>query len=119
MTQHQTGSSYPTRQGTKIKLQTHKGASRGDIIIKNGIKKKYNGHTWRRLCGVDYCLRESQSRQLCCKHSSEMTWVAGLMVHKYRGETYITSPRKGDFVATPEGFRRIFNGKEWEPFPNN
>lgn len=56
-------------RGSRVKLKDYKGAKKGEIIITpDGIKKKFNGKQWRRLCGVDDCWKESQKCGLCSKH---------------------------------------------------
>lgn len=57
------------QRGHRIKLKDYKGAKKGEIIITpEGVKKKFNGKQWRRLCGVDECWKESQKCGLCSKH---------------------------------------------------
>lgn len=57
------------QRGQRIKLKDYKGAKKGEIIITpEGVKKKFNGKQWRRLCGVDECWKESQKCGLCSKH---------------------------------------------------
>lgn len=43
---------------------------KGDIVSNpNGIRKKFNGKQWRRLCSKDgTCPKESQRRGYCSKH---------------------------------------------------
>lgn len=44
---------------------------KGDIVVNpNGIRKKYNGKQWRRLCWVEECQRESQRRGYCSRHKN-------------------------------------------------
>lgn len=46
---------------------------KGDIVENpNGIRKKFNGKQWRRLCsfGGGICTRESQRRGFCSRHRS-------------------------------------------------
>ena len=62
---------YPSTlaRGPRIKLKDYKGAKKGEIIVTpEGVKKKFNGKQWRRLCGVDECWKESQKCGLCSKH---------------------------------------------------
>ncbi len=42
------------------------------IISNTGIRKKFNGKQWRRLCGVNQCQKESQRHGFCSKHLSQM-----------------------------------------------
>lgn len=57
------------QRGQRIKLKDYKGAKKGEIIVTpEGVKKKFNGKQWRRLCGVDECWKESQKCGLCSKH---------------------------------------------------
>ncbi|XP_022662407.1 protein capicua homolog isoform X3 [Varroa destructor] len=44
---------------------------KGDIVsTPNGIRKKFNGKQWRRLCSRDGCTKESQRRGYCSRHLS-------------------------------------------------
>ena len=64
----------PLPRGPVIKLKDYKNAKKGEIIITpEGIKKKFNGRQWRRLCGVDDCWKESQKCGLCSKHLNSPT----------------------------------------------
>ncbi len=63
-----------TMRGPRVKLKDMKGVKKGEIIITpEGIKKKFNGKQWRRLCGVDDCWKESQKCGLCSKHLNSPT----------------------------------------------
>ena len=66
---------YPTSiRGSRVKLKDMKGVKKGEIIITpEGIKKKFNGKQWRRLCGVQDCWKESQKCGLCSKHLNSPT----------------------------------------------
>jgi len=45
--------------------------NKGDVVsMPNGVRKKYNGKQWRRLCSKDDCSKESQRRGLCSRHLS-------------------------------------------------
>ncbi|XP_076261582.1 putative transcription factor capicua isoform X1 [Rhynchophorus ferrugineus] len=44
---------------------------KGDVVSNpNGIRKKFNGKQWRRLCSKDGCNKESQRRGYCSRHLS-------------------------------------------------
>ena len=44
---------------------------KGEIVCTpNGIRKKFNGKQWRRLCSLDNCSKESQRRGYCSRHLS-------------------------------------------------
>ena len=66
---------YPTMpRGPRIKLKDYKGAKKGEVIVTpEGVKKKFNGKQWRRLCGVEDCWKESQKCGLCSKHLNSPT----------------------------------------------
>ena len=40
-------------------------------VNSNGIRKKFNGKQWRRLCSVERCEKESQRQGLCSRHNTE------------------------------------------------
>lgn len=45
---------------------------KGDVISgPNGIRKKFNGKQWRRLCSKESCSKESQRRGFCSRHLSQ------------------------------------------------
>ncbi|CAF1536860.1 unnamed protein product [Adineta steineri] len=50
------------------------GVKKGDIFTMGttGIRKKFNGKQWRRLCGMNQCQKESQRHGYCSKHLSQM-----------------------------------------------
>uniref|UniRef100_A0ABD2VW49 HMG box domain-containing protein n=1 Tax=Trichogramma kaykai TaxID=54128 RepID=A0ABD2VW49_9HYME len=66
-------SNTPRSQAATPRSQTatpHK-YKKGDVIITpNGIRKKFNGKQWRRLCSKDPCTKESQRRGFCSRHLS-------------------------------------------------
>ncbi|XP_067131698.1 protein capicua homolog isoform X2 [Centruroides vittatus] len=56
-------SSLPSPALTALKYK------KGDIVsTPNGIRKKFNGKQWRRLCSKDGCTKESQRRGYCSRH---------------------------------------------------
>lgn len=51
-----------------IALQKYK---KGEVVTTpGGIRKKFNGKQWRRLCSKDGCNKESQRRGFCSRHLS-------------------------------------------------
>ncbi|BHF64332.1 hypothetical protein SprV_0200733500 [Sparganum proliferum] len=45
--------------------------SKGDVVkTPSGVRKKFNGKQWRRLCSRDGCTKESQRRGFCSRHLS-------------------------------------------------
>nr|CDS29133.2 protein capicua [Hymenolepis microstoma] len=45
--------------------------SKGDVVkTPNGVRKKFNGKQWRRLCSREGCTKESQRRGFCSRHLS-------------------------------------------------
>lgn len=55
------------RSGTATPLKYKKGEV---VTTPNGIRKKFNGKQWRRLCGKDGCSKESQRQGYCSRHLS-------------------------------------------------
>lgn len=42
---------------------------KGDVVsTPTGIRKKFNGKQWRRLCSKEGCTKESQRRGFCSRH---------------------------------------------------
>ncbi|XP_030641485.1 protein capicua homolog [Chanos chanos] len=65
------GSSTPSsRSATPLSAAQQK-FRKGDVVsTPNGIRKKFNGKQWRRLCSRDSCMKESQRRGYCSRHLS-------------------------------------------------
>ena len=50
---------------------------KGDVVCNpNGVRKKFNGKQWRRLCSKDGCNKESQRRGYCSRHLSMVKSLA-------------------------------------------
>ena len=50
-------------------LPSSKEAQKGEIRTQeDGVKRKFNGKQWRRLCSVKECLKESQKNGYCSRH---------------------------------------------------
>uniref|UniRef100_A0A087YE53 Protein capicua homolog n=1 Tax=Poecilia formosa TaxID=48698 RepID=A0A087YE53_POEFO len=62
-----------SRSRTPLSLAQQK-YKKGDVVCTpNGIRKKFNGKQWRRLCSRDGCMKESQRRGYCSRHLSMKT----------------------------------------------
>lgn len=62
---------HQTQTGTTTNALQQKQYKKGDIVsTPNGIRKKFNGKQWRRLCSKDGCTKESQRRGYCSRHLS-------------------------------------------------
>jgi len=46
-------------------------AVKGEVVMTAGIRKKFNGKQWRRLCSREACQKESQRGGLCSRHLSQ------------------------------------------------
>ena len=110
---HQHIDYYSTMQrGQRIKLKDYKGAKKGEIIVTpEGVKKKFNGKQWRRLCGIDDCWKESQKCGLCSKHLNSP--VPNLVPHGIGGPVkrslsiaLDSNSRKGDSTIFGDQKRR-------------
>ncbi|OWA54259.1 putative Protein capicua-like protein [Hypsibius exemplaris] len=63
---------------------------KGDVItLSNGIRKKFNGKQWRKLCTEKGCNKESQRRGYCSRHLSMQSKSSSATV------TPATSPSHG------------------------
>ncbi|ELT87955.1 hypothetical protein CAPTEDRAFT_199314 [Capitella teleta] len=52
-------------------ITTQQKFKKGDVVsTPNGIRKKFNGKQWRRLCSKEGCTKESQRRGYCSRHLS-------------------------------------------------
>ncbi|XP_060936663.1 protein capicua homolog [Limanda limanda] len=66
-------SSTSSRSRTPLSLAQQK-FKKGDVVCTpNGIRKKFNGKQWRRLCSREGCMKESQRRGYCSRHLSMRT----------------------------------------------
>ncbi|KAM9798037.1 protein capicua homolog [Neosynchiropus ocellatus] len=66
-------SSSAARSRTPLSLAQQK-YKKGDVVCTpNGIRKKFNGKQWRRLCSREGCMKESQRRGYCSRHLSMRT----------------------------------------------
>ncbi|KAK2844790.1 hypothetical protein Q5P01_011449 [Channa striata] len=66
-------SSASPRSRTPLSLAQQK-YKKGDVVCTpNGIRKKFNGKQWRRLCSREGCMKESQRRGYCSRHLSMRT----------------------------------------------
>lgn len=51
---------------------------KGDVVCQpSGVKKKYNGKQWRRLCSFERCSKEAQKQGYCSRHLSIRTKSTG------------------------------------------
>ncbi|XP_035868704.1 protein capicua homolog isoform X3 [Phyllostomus discolor] len=67
------GAAPATRARTPLTAAQQK-YKKGDVVCTpNGIRKKFNGKQWRRLCSRDGCMKESQRRGYCSRHLSMRT----------------------------------------------
>ncbi|XP_029298465.1 protein capicua homolog isoform X2 [Cottoperca gobio] len=66
-----TSSSSRSRTPLTAAQQKYK---KGDVVCTpTGIRKKFNGKQWRRLCSREGCSKESQRRGYCSRHLSMRT----------------------------------------------
>ncbi|XP_017295025.1 protein capicua homolog isoform X2 [Kryptolebias marmoratus] len=66
-------SSSSSRSRTPLTAAQQK-YKKGDVVCTpTGIRKKFNGKQWRRLCSRDGCSKESQRRGYCSRHLSMRT----------------------------------------------
>ena len=58
------------------------------VVMANGIRKKYNGKQWRRLCSKGDCTKESQRRGFCSRHLSQQSknGIGGVSKFCYGGQ---------------------------------
>ncbi|EFN68385.1 Putative transcription factor capicua [Camponotus floridanus] len=79
---------------------------KGDVVVTpSGIRKKFNGKQWRRLCSKKECNKESQRRGYCSRHLSlkgsglrgpTNTFPGGKMDGEETSRDSDTSPHYGD-----------------------
>lgn len=62
---------HGTELVSRTPTPTQQKYKKGDIVqMPNGIRKKFNGKQWRRLCSRENCNKESQRRGYCSRHLS-------------------------------------------------
>nr|XP_029519340.1 protein capicua homolog [Oncorhynchus nerka] len=67
------GSASSSRSRTPLTVAQQK-YKKGDVVCTpTGIRKKFNGKQWRRLCSREGCSKESQRRGYCSRHLSMRT----------------------------------------------
>ncbi|XP_070970027.1 protein capicua homolog isoform X3 [Oncorhynchus clarkii lewisi] len=67
------GSTSSSRSRTPLTAAQQK-YKKGDVVCTpTGIRKKFNGKQWRRLCSREGCSKESQRRGYCSRHLSMRT----------------------------------------------
>ena len=45
---------------------------KGEVVTQStGVRKKFNGKQWRRLCSKGDCMKESQRKGFCSRHLSD------------------------------------------------
>ena len=60
-----------SRASTPRSPNSNQKYKKGDVVsTPNGIRKKFNGKQWRRLCSKEGCTKESQRRGYCSRHLS-------------------------------------------------
>lgn len=63
--------SYMENIVSRTPTPTQQKYKKGDIVqMENGVRKKFNGKQWRRLCSREGCNKESQRRGYCSRHLS-------------------------------------------------
>lgn len=100
---------------------------KGDIVqTPNGIRKKFNGKQWRRLCSREGCNKESQRRGYCSRHLSQKgrsiktTSIPGHKKGKIKGKGEIEWESGGDSEGSveeecsPKGDKANIGNKEVE-----
>ncbi|XP_003379338.1 conserved hypothetical protein [Trichinella spiralis] len=70
-TENSNGNSANNGGGSGGGLLLKKKHQKGDVMLTpGGIRKKFNGKQWRRLCSKEGCNKESQRRGYCSRHLS-------------------------------------------------
>lgn len=58
--------------GTFSVINPNQKYKKGEIVTaSNGIRKKFNGKQWRRLCSKEGCQKESQRKGYCSRHLTQ------------------------------------------------
>lgn len=76
---------------------------KGDVVAgPSGIRKKFNGKQWRRLCSKEGCNKESQRRGYCSRHLS----IKGKNLRS-SGGAGASSSSLGGLTFTPGGNKLV------------
>lgn len=66
---------------------------KGDVVsTPTGIRKKFNGKQWRRLCTNDTCSKESQRRGYCSRHLNQKGNTMRSQISSSRSSSSKTQP---------------------------
>jgi len=89
-----------SRLSTPQSSSTNKNYDKGQIItMSNGVRKKFNGKQWRRLCSYDgECMKESQRKGYCSRHLT----AAGSHEDRQSGVFYLSSSYESSSVDRSE-----------------
>ncbi|KAG5680684.1 hypothetical protein PVAND_010177 [Polypedilum vanderplanki] len=76
---------------------------KGDVVsTPNGIRKKFNGKQWRRLCSNETCTKESQRRGFCSRHLSQK----GNALRSSTGPSHFSASRSSSKTQADEDTSR-------------
>ncbi|XP_055378057.1 probable serine/threonine-protein kinase DDB_G0282963 [Condylostylus longicornis] len=68
---------------------------KGDVVqSESGVRKKYNGKQWRRLCSNQSCNKESQRRGYCSRHLNQKGGIRSSGPSRFPGEICSRSSSK-------------------------
>lgn len=83
--------------------------NKGDVVqSETGVRKKFNGKQWRRLCSNQQCTKESQRRGFCSRHLNQR----GNALRSSTGSSHFPSRSSSNTQADEE------TSRESETSPN-
>ena len=104
-----------SRLSTPQSATTNKNCDKGQIITTpSGVRKKFNGKQWRRLCSYGECLKESQRKGYCSRHltvSSREDRQSAVFCLSSSFESS-SMDRKGSLLEQRDEFQQHFDENE-------
>ena len=69
-------------------------------MAANGIRKKFNGKQWRRLCSREGCQKESQRKGFCSRHLTQRSGSKRSNINNINNSTSSSSIYKSNNNST-------------------
>merc|ERR1719457_79131 len=104
LSEERSGSRASSRCSETLNVKYNKGEI---VTLRSGVRKKYNGKQWRKLCSKGDCMKESQRKGYCSRHLSmytKSTPTAGGDPHSRPGSrppSILSSPLPSSAFSSP------------------
>ena len=95
------GASITQSPSTYSLINPNQRYKKGDIVVAaNGIRKKFNGKQWRRLCSREGCQKESQRKGFCSRHLTQRSGSKRSNINNINNSTSSSSIYKSNNNST-------------------